>query len=66
MSNFSDTSNSGSSFFQGNDLSKRIFREYAEKYQLPFLDKSARQSMRYTGIVRVMNEILEEVSGRKF
>jgi len=25
MSNFSDTSNSGSSFFQGNDLSKRIF-----------------------------------------
>src|SRR6056300_107622 len=25
MSNFSDTSNSGSGFFQGNDLSKRIF-----------------------------------------
>ncbi len=25
MSNFSDTSNTGSSFFQGNDLSKRIF-----------------------------------------
>jgi len=48
------------------DLSKRIFREYAEKYQLPFLDKSARQSMRYTGIVRVMNEILEEASSRKF
>ncbi len=44
------------------DLSKRIFREYAKKYQLPFLNKSSKESMRYTGIVKVMNEILEEYS----
>ena len=44
------------------DLSKRIFREYLEQYQLPFLGQSSSAETRYTGMRQMFEDLLKEYS----